>query len=137
MKRHAARSFLGLALLAIASHRPLAAQAWDSPTSRALVARAIARRAETLADTGLSDFSARAHGFVFFLGQIGEGLSEPPRLIKADQLELEVYWRAPNRSKQRIIGWRDRKDLPTDINYHRDHLGIVLNNFADRIRLGE
>jgi hypothetical protein len=97
----------------------------------------VARRAAALADTGLLDFSARAHGFVFFLGQIGEGLAEPPRLIKADQLELEVYWKAPNRSKQRIIGWRDRRELPTDINYHRDHLGIVLNNFADRIRLGE
>jgi hypothetical protein len=117
--------------------RSLAAQDWDSPAVKALVARAIARRSAALADTGLRDFSARAHGFVFFLGQIGEGLSEPPRLIKADQLELQVYWKAPNLSKQRIIGWRDRMDLPTDINYHRDHLGIALNNFPDRIRLGE
>jgi hypothetical protein len=117
--------------------RSLAAQDWDAPTVQALVARAIARRSAALADTGLRDFSAHAHGFVFFLGQIGEGLSEPPRLIKADQLELQVYWKAPNLSKQRIIGWRDRMDLPTDINYHRDHLGIALNNFPDRIRLGE
>jgi hypothetical protein len=113
------------------------AQAWDSPEARALVARAIERRRATFADSELTDWSARAHGFVFFLGQIGEGLAEPPRLIKADQLELEVYWRAPNLSKQRIIGWRDRKDLPTDINYHRDHLAIVMNNFPDLIRLGE
>jgi hypothetical protein len=119
------------------SPRSLAAQDWDSPAVTALVERAIARRSAALADTGLKDFSARAHGFVFFLGQIGEGLSEPPRLIKADQLELQVYWKAPNLSKQRIIGWRDRMDLPTDINYHRDHLGIALNNFPDRIRLGE
>jgi hypothetical protein len=117
--------------------RSLPAQDWDSPAVKALVARAIARRTAALADTGLKDFSARAHGFVFFLGQIGEGLSEPPRLIKADQLELQVYWKAPNLSKQRIIGWRDRMNLPTDIAYHRDHLGIALNNFPDRIRLGE
>jgi hypothetical protein len=91
----------------------------------------------TLGDTGLVDFTARAHGFVFFLGQIGEGLQEPPVMVKADQLELEVFWKAPTLSRQRIIGWRDRRQLPTDISYHRDHLGIVLNNFADRIRLGE
>ena len=115
----------------------LAAQDWDSPAVRGLIARAIARRSAAFADTALKDFSARAHGFVFFLGQIGEGLSEPPRLIKADQLELQVYWKAPSQSKQIIIGWRDRMDLPTDIAYHRDHLGIALNNFPDRIRLGE
>ncbi|MGH7606740.1 MAG: hypothetical protein ACREME_05320, partial [Gemmatimonadales bacterium] len=33
--------------------------------------------------------------------------------------------------------WRDRAELPTDINYHRDHLGIVQNNFGRVIRLGE
>jgi len=117
--------------------RSLAAQEWDSPQALALVGRAIARRQSALADTALRDFSARAHGFVFFLGQIGEGLSEPPRLIKADQLELQVYWKAPNLSKQIIIGWRDKMDLPTDIQYHRDHLGIALNNFPDRIRIGD
>ena len=115
----------------------LRAQEWDSPAVRELVLRAVARRQAALADTGLADFAARAHGFVFFLGQVGEGLQEPPRLIKSDQLELEVYWKAPSFSRQRIIGWRDRRELPTDISYHRDHLGIVLNNFPDRIRLGE
>lgn len=115
----------------------LRAQAWDDPATRELVDRAVGRRALAFADSSLVDWTARAHGFVFFLGQIGEGLSEPPRLIKADQLELEVYWRTPNLSKQRIIGWRDRRDLPTDINYHRDHLGIAMNNFPDLIRLGE
>ena len=124
-------------LVSAAAPRAAAAQQWDTPEVQALVARAIARRNAALADTGLRDFSARAHGFVFFLGQIGEGLSEPPRLVKADQLELQVYWKAPDISKQRIVGWRSRMDLPTDISYHRDHLGIALNNFPDRIRLGE
>ncbi len=137
MPRHAAPLLLALPLLWSAAVPRADAQEWDGPEVRALVARAIARRTAALADTGLRDFSARAHGFVFFLGQIGEGLSEPPRLIKADQLELQVYWKAPSLSKQRIIGWRDRMDLPTDISYHRDHLGIALNNFPDRIRLGE
>ena len=50
---------------------------------------------------------------------------------------MEVYWRAPDRSKQVIFGWRDGAFLPTDINYHRDHLGIVTNNFGNVIRIGE
>ena len=116
---------------------PLAGQAWDDVTVLALVERARARRAADAA-SGLEDFRAQAHGFVFFLAQLGdEGLEEPPQLVKSDELMLEVYWRAPGRSKQRILGWRDRADLPTDIAYHRDHLGIVQNGFADRIRLGE
>lgn len=114
----------------------LAAQAWNDPATLALIARAAARRAGALAE-GLRDFEARAHGFVFFLGQLGEGLEAPPKLIKADQLAVEVYWQAPGRSKQRIVGWRDRMDLPADIQYHRDHLGIVMNGFGDRIRLGD
>ena len=113
------------------------AQDWNGDSALALARRAIDRRAQAAVDTALRDYKAQAHGFLFFLGQFGEGLTEPPRLIKADQLELEVYWKAPALSKQRIIGWRDRTELPTDINYHRDHLGIVQNNFGRAIRLGE
>ncbi|MBI4420508.1 MAG: hypothetical protein HY560_06750 [Gemmatimonadetes bacterium] len=116
---------------------PAAAQAWNSPEVQALIGRAILRRTSTQADSGLRSFRARAHGFVFFLGQLGEGFTEPPRLVKSDQLELEVYWQAPGLSKQIIIGRRDRRELPTDIQYHRDHLGIVQNNFSDSIRFGE
>ena len=105
--------------------------------SRALVERATARRAQQLADTGLKDYKAVAHGYVTFLAQVGEGLAEPPKVVKADELVNEVYWRAPNLSKQRILGRRDTLLLPTDIAYHRDHLGIVQNNFPAIIRLGE
>jgi hypothetical protein len=128
-----------LLLVALALVAPVAsaAQTWNSDSALALVARAIARRSHAAADSSLRDYKAQAHGFLFFLGQLGEGLGEPPRLVKADQLELEVYWKAPGASKQRIVGWRDRAELPTDINYHRDHLGIVQNNFGPAIRLGE
>jgi len=124
------------ALLLLVATRA-SAQDWNSDSALALARRAIDRRAYAAADTALRDYKAQAHGFLFFLGQFGEGLTEPPRLVKADQLELEVYWKAPGLSKQRIIGWRDRAELPTDINYHRDHLGIVQNNFGSAIRLGE
>ncbi|MGI9077041.1 MAG: hypothetical protein ACR2G6_06870, partial [Gemmatimonadaceae bacterium] len=102
-----------------------------------LVERATERRAQQLADTTLRDYTSQAHGYLTFLAQIGEGFTEPPRIVKADELALEILWRAPNLSRQRIIGRRDTLLLPTDINYHRDHLGIVQNNFPAIIRLGD
>jgi hypothetical protein len=102
-----------------------------------LVDRAIARRTAQLADTGLVDYTARAHGYLTFLAQIGEGFPDPPRVMKTDELAVEVYWRAPDQSKQRIVGRRDTLLLPTDIEYHRDHLAIIQNNFPSVIRLGD
>ncbi len=123
--------------VAVCLARAASAQTWNDPRTRALVERATARRAQQLADTGLADYQATAHGYVTFLAQLGEGFLTPPKIIKADELELEVYWRAPNLSKQRIVGRRDTLLLPTDISYHRDHLGIVQNNFPAIIRIGE
>ncbi len=117
--------------------RAAAAQTWNDSLSLTLIDRAITRRAQQLADTGLTDYQATAHGYVSFLAQLGQGFRTPPKIIKADELELEVYWHAPNQSKQRIVGRRDTLLLPTDIAYHRDHLGIVQNNFPNIIRIGE
>ena len=128
--------FLSLSILA-AHISPLAGQAWNVPDALALVRRAVERRQTAQADPALRSYHTRAHGFVLFLAQVGKGLGGPPRLVKADELDVEVYWQAPNRSKQVIRRWRDGRFLPTDINYHRDHLGIVTNNFGDRIRIGE
>jgi hypothetical protein len=115
---------------------PLRAQHWEAPAARALVSRAVERRAAQRSDTALTSYRARAEGFVFFSTQVGEGLTEPPRLIKADQLVAEVYWRTPGLSKQVIQAWRDRRYLPTDISYHRDHLMVVHGNLPDRITVG-
>src|SRR2546423_918801 len=125
-----------LAMIGVAG-RLGAQQTWNDPRTTALVERATERRASQLADTALVDYRATAHGYVTFLAQSGEGLPEPPKIVKADELGLEVYWRAPDLSKQRIMGRRDTLLLPTDINYHRDHLGIVQNNFRNIIRIGE
>ena len=124
-------------LLLVAHASPVLGQSWNSAEALALVRRAVDRREAARADSSLASYRTRAHGFVFFLAQVGEGLTEPPRLVKADELDVEVYWQAPDRSKQVILGWRDGSFLPTDINYHRDHLGIVTNNFGDVIRIGE
>ncbi len=126
-----------LALTGLGLPIRVGAQTWGSDSALALARRAALRRSGAAADTTLHDYKAQAHGFLFFLGAFGEGLADPPRLVKADQLELEVYWRAPASSKQRVVGWRDQAELPTDINYHRDHLGIIQNNFGAAIRLGE
>ena len=132
----AACAACGLWLVALVPH-VASAQGWNDARTRALVERATDRRAKQLADTGLKDYKAVAHGYVTFLAQVGEGLAEPPKVVKADELVNEVYWRAPNLSKQRILGRRDTLLLPTDIAYHRDHLGIVQNNFPAIIRLGD
>jgi hypothetical protein len=123
--------------LSVAPFSAAIAQSWNSAAALALVRRAVDRREASEADSSLASYRTRAHGFVFFLAQVGEGLTEPPRLVKADELDVEVYWQAPDRSKQVILGWRDGSFLPTDIRYHRDHLGIVTNNFGDIIRIGE
>ena len=59
------------------------------------------------------------------------------RVVRADELRLEVYGEAPNRSKQRIVAWRDTILFPTRLVYHRDHLGIVAHDFGSTIRLGD
>jgi hypothetical protein len=117
---------------------PVRAQSeWNDARTMALVLRATELRERQLADTALHDWHAIARGYLTFLAQLGEGFTEPPKVIKADELAVEVYWRAPGLSKQRIIGRRDTLLLPTDIAYHRDHLGIIQNNFPERIRIGD
>ena len=117
---------------------PLRAQQWNTPQALELVARGVERRLAAQADSSLLSYRTRAHGFVLFLAQVGqEGLTEAPHLVKGDELDVEVYWKAPNRSKQVILGWRDGSFLPNETYYHRDHLGIVTNNFGNIIRIGE
>jgi len=138
--RPVARLATCLAVILLSLSTPIVATAqtaWNDSTTRALVELATRLRAAQIADTGLTDYRAEAHGYLTFLAQVGQGFTEPPRIVKADELALEVYWRAPSLSKQRIIGRRDTLLLPTDIAYHRDHLGIVQNNFPSIIRLGE
>ena len=137
MRRSIAVLLAACGISQVASAPRLFGQTWNDPRSRALVEQATERRARQIADTALASYKAAAHGYLTFLAQVGEGFTEPPRIVKADELALQVYWRAPNLSKQLIAGRRDTLLLPTDINYHRDHLGIVQNNFPNIIRLGE
>ncbi len=128
------RAALFVSLFAVSAG---AQSTWNDPRTLAVVRTAIQHRTDQLADTGLVDYQATAHGYLTFLVQLGSGFPTPPKIVRTDQLALQVYWRSPNLSKQRIIGRRDTTLLPTDILYHRDHLGIVQNNFPNIIRLGE
>ncbi len=125
---------VGLAFLKVST---AAAQEWNDPATRHLVRRAIAERAVAAADSTLVSYRARAHGVVLFLAEIGFVVGMPPRVLKADELDVEVYWERPDRSKQVIRAWRDSTFFPVDLAYHRDHLGIVSNDFGPMIRIGE
>ena len=105
------RAFILLFLLVLPG--PLAAQTWNDAQAGALVRRAILLRETPIADTALRHYRSRAHGFVFHLWQFGRGFPDPPRLALADELDVEVYWEAPDLSKQRIVAWRNGTFLPT------------------------
>ena len=49
---------------------------WNDARALDLAQRATVRRSAQLADTTLRDYSARARGYVTFLAQTGEGLTE-------------------------------------------------------------
>lgn len=110
-----------------------AGEGWDSGKAIAIASRATEARRNAYSDTSLHNFRARAEGHVFFLGEF-QGERE---VVRSDQVALELMWQAPGRSLQRIVGRRHRKRLPTGIRYHIDHLSVVLDNFGNRIRLGE
>jgi hypothetical protein len=133
----AAAAVIVMMVLFPAAAPPLRAQTWNDPRTDSLVRRATARRAAQIADTALAAYSATANGYLTFLGQVGQGLRLPPKILRTDQLALQVYWHAPDSSKQVIVGRRDTLLLPSDMQYHRDHLGIIQNNFPNVIRLGE
>jgi hypothetical protein len=127
--------FLLPALAAAAAPAVAQAGAWNDARAMELVRRAQERRAVTLADTGLVDYQADARGYVYFY--LDRRDVDQRTLVKTDQVALEVLWKAPNLSRQRIVGLRDEKTLPTSIRYHQDHLTVVQDNFGDRIRLGD
>ncbi|MDP2955194.1 MAG: hypothetical protein Q8N53_02130 [Longimicrobiales bacterium] len=131
---------LALVLAAVAQagwSASLAGQApevWNEPRVLDLVRRARLERSSTLVDTAFHSYAAQARGFVYFF--IDRPDTDERTLVKADQIALEVFWRAPSETQQRIVGLRDQKVLPTNIRYHLDHLTVVQDDFGDQIRLG-
>jgi hypothetical protein len=85
----------------------------------------------------LAGYKSRAMGRLLFLAQLGDTSLIAPRIVKADQIAVDVLWKAPSYSKQLIVGMRDTLLLPGDIGYYQDRYGIVQSNFPNLIRLGE
>lgn len=116
---------------------PLSAQEWDASQALDLVRRAITRRNSQISDTALAGYQSRATGRLLFLAQLGDTSLMRPRVVKADQIAVDVFWKAPASSKQLIVGLRDTLLMPGDIGYYQDRYGIVQSNFPNLIRLGE
>ncbi len=126
----------GLGLILLLAGFRLEAQTWNDARTLALVDRAIERRQLAEADPSLVSYRATGRGVVTFLVEIGAPGAAPGRLVKGDELSVEVYWQRPDRSKQIIRAWRDSTFFPSDISYHRDHLGVVTDDFGPEIRIG-
>ncbi|MES2306843.1 MAG: hypothetical protein V4558_15170 [Gemmatimonadota bacterium] len=127
-----------LTLLLLTQTAPLLAQGpWRSGNDLELVRRAVSHRVSRDADTLLAAWQATARGVVRFASEVNHGSGPVERVIRADELRVEVYGEAPNRSKQIVVAWRDTSFLPNRVSYHRDHLGIVANDFGGVIRLGD
>jgi hypothetical protein len=84
------RTAIRVLVMIVTASKLGAQQPWNDDRTRALVERATERRTNQLADTALADYKATAHGYVTFLAQFGEGFPEPPKIVKADELGLEV-----------------------------------------------
>jgi hypothetical protein len=125
------------ALLLLLGAGRAGAQAWQAGTDIDLIRRAVAHRAARDADSLLVAWQAEAHGVLRYLSELDHGDGPVERVIRLDELRVEVYGESPNRSKQIILAWRDTTFLPNRIDYHRDHLGIVANDFGPTIRLGQ
>ncbi len=108
---------------------------WNDDRVLELVSRAREARRSVSVDSAFQSYKADARGYVYFF--IDRPDSDERTLVKADQVALEVYWRAPSTTRQRIVGLRDEKVLPTNIRYHLDHLTVVQDDFGDFIRLGD
>jgi hypothetical protein len=130
-------AFLAFLLLGFqpSGQTPVQGQEWNSSRALELIGKARELRHTTVRDPDFQSYSAQARGYVHFFIEredTGERI-----LVKTDQIALEVYWAAPNRFKQRIVGLRDEKSLPTNIHYHLDHLVVVQDEFGDMIRIGD
>ncbi|HET9947782.1 MAG TPA: hypothetical protein VFQ22_02535 [Longimicrobiales bacterium] len=138
MKLSSALPALAAGAVALASPLPSAAQAepeWNSPAVLELVERARALRQTAAVDSSFRSYQADARGYVYFF--VDRPDTGERTLVKADQIALDVYWEAPNTTKQVIVGQRDQKLLPTDIRYHLDHLTVVQDDFGDLIGMGD
>ena len=109
-------------------------RAWNQTEALEIIRRGQELRSQIAIDSLFRDYQAEATGHVYFFA---DGISQEDRiLIKADQVALDVFWSAPDNTKQIIVGQRDEKILPTNIQYHLDHLTVIQDDFGSSFYLG-
>lgn len=113
--------------------REASVREWNSERALEVAEAAIRARASARADAGALGYRARAEGHVYFFGEF----AGRRQLVRADQVALTVLRAGGDTSLQTIVGRRREIRLPTRIRYHIDHLGAVVDDLDDRIRLGE
>ncbi|MQA88797.1 MAG: hypothetical protein GEU90_00985 [Gemmatimonas sp.] len=129
------------AALLVGCFAPLVAQQpdgrqWDDDRVLELVNNGIERRMSEVVDTALQNYSADARGFVYFILDAPE--LDRQTLVRTDQVAVEVYWRAPNEVRQRIVGLRERRELPVSrLYYYLDRLTVVQDNYGQGIVIAD
>jgi hypothetical protein len=109
---------------------------WDDERVLELVRRGIQRRTFEVVDTALQNYSAEARGYVYFVLDAPE--LERETLVRTDQVAVEIYWRAPNEVRQRIVGLRERRELPvTRLYYYLDRMTVVQDNYGQGIIIAD
>ena len=81
---------------------------WNGERVLQLVQQARSLRQATAIDSAFQTYRADARGYVYFF--IDRTDSEERTLVKTDQVALEVFWKAPDRTTQRLVGRRVRDD---------------------------
>lgn len=118
----------------LAQEAPTDREDWNDARTVEIVRRAIAARHQGR-DTGLERFSAYAEGQVHYLAEYGAELRD--QAVRSDRIALELRWRRGVGSLQTIIGRRHASWMPTTVKYHVDHLSLVVENFGNRIHIGD
>lgn len=129
-------TLIALDPLPTAVHAQESTGGWNGERALALIQRAQQRRMETHADTGLMSYRADARGYVYFF--LDRQDTEEQILVKTDQVALEVFWQEPDLVRQRIVGWRDRMELPAHrLHYYLDRLTVVQDNYHNHIVIAD
>jgi hypothetical protein len=109
---------------------------WNAPAALELVRRGAERRSAEHRDTTLRSYSARGDGYVYFLLDAADAGGE--NLVRTDQVAVDLHWRAPDQVRQRIVGMRERRELPiVGLYYYLDRLTIVHDDFGESIVIAD
>ncbi|TVP75828.1 MAG: hypothetical protein EA352_07125, partial [Gemmatimonadales bacterium] len=92
-------------------------------------------RRDTERRADLESWTARTDGHIYFYVDPDDGRRA---LIRVDQVAVDVFWQAPDLTRQRIVGERTETFLPVrDFDYYLDRLTLVQSGFGDEIRVGQ